>query len=680
MTDPASGADLVPSGRANRRRILQLAGICAAGLLYVAGGLVYRQAIQHQAIEDQHERQIRHAILIPGSRGRIFDRNGFELVDNRVRWSVTVDLGKLRPQIIREQRRLLAQERAAWRAPGAYRPDYDKLRDQARVNVIQLQLDKVNRALSTPRAQADFRVSPAALARHLRERRASPFPAIEDLADGERRPGERLARFMEQLPDDGILALRSEVVRSYPHGSLACHVLGHVRPSESNDPEAERDLRARLSAQHNLGASSFSVRPSARGVKGVESAFNRELGGTHGYLIIERNIAGEQRKVLASREPRQGAHVTLSIDLDIQRAAERALGPPADPNRPFLPGSAAMIDVATGEVLALASLPGFDPNKMTGRISQEDYDEVDAAGGWFNRATQGLYPPGSTFKIVTAIAGVRSGAVRHDEILDCGPFLMVGNRAFPEHTPEGYGPTDMEKMLIISCNVWNYIVGLRTGIDRLAAEARRLGLADPLLVSAFDGRPEYAETARGMIIPTPEYKRRRHAGEWSPGDTANTSIGQGYLLTTPLHMAAMMASIAQGRTRTNLTLIHDPGRELVHPGAEPLGLTAAQRRALLDGLTRCVEEGTGGPMRIPGLSVAAKTGTSEYFNEGRKAHLAWAVGFAPAENPRVAFAVCIEGEDMSSWGGATAGPVAREMLLAWARRAMPAVVPAEPAR
>ena len=141
-----------------------------------------------------------------------------------------------------------------------------------------------------------------------------------------------------------------------------------------------------------------------------------------------------------------------------------------------------------------------------------------------------------------------------------------------------------------------------------------------------------------------------------------------------------MASIAKGRTRTNLTLIHDPGRDLVHAGAEPLGLTPAQRRALMDGLTRCVEEGTGGPMRIPGLTVAAKTGTSEYFNDGRKAHLAWAVGFAPAENPRVAFAVCIEGEDMSSWGGATAGPVAREMLLAWARREMPSVVPAEPAR
>ena len=659
----------MPSGRANRRRILQLAAIFSAGLLYVAGGLVYRQAIQHQAIEGQHERQIRHAILVPGSRGRIFDRNGFELVDNQVKWSVTLDLGKLRGPIIREQRRLLAEERAAWRLPGPHRPDHDKIRERARINVIQQQLDRVNRALSTPRAPVDFRVSPTLLARHLRERRSSPFAAIEDLAAGERNPGERIARFLEQLPEDGLLALRGEVVRTYPHGSLACHVLGHVRPSESADPSAERDLRGQLALAHNLGGAGFSVRPSARGVKGIEASFNGTLAGTHGYLIIERNIAGEQRKVLASREPRQGAHVTLSLDLGIQKAAEAALSPPADPNLPFLPGSAAMVDIATGEILALASLPGFDPNKMTGRISQEDYDEVEAAGGWFNRATQGLYPPGSTFKIVTAIAGVRSGAVRHDEVLDCGPYLLVGNRAFPEHVPEGYGPTDLEKMLIISCNVWNYMVGLRTGIDALAAEATRLGLAEPLLVSTVDGRPEYAETAKGMVIPTPAYKRRRAAGDWSPGDTANTSIGQGYLLTTPLHMAAMMASVAGNRTRTSLTLVHDPGRELIHPGAQPLGLTAAQRRALVDGLVRCVEEGTGGPIRIEGLSIAAKTGTSEYFNEGRKAHLAWAVGFAPAENPRVAFAVCIEGEDMSSWGGATAGPVAKAMLEAWMRGA-----------
>ena len=333
-----------------------------------------------------------------------------------------------------------------------------------------------------------------------------------------------------------------------------------------------------------------------------------------------------------------------------------------------------MVDVATGEILALASYPGFDPNLMTGRISQDAYDEIESAGGWLNRATQGLYPPGSTFKIITAIAGMKSGAVGPSEAIDCGPSLLVGNRAFPEHISEGYGPTDVEKMLIVSCNVWNYTVGLRMGIDRLAAEAERLGLAERLLVSPMDGRSEYAETSRGMVIPTPAYKRRRGDGEWSLGDTANTSIGQGYLLTTPLHMAAMMASIARNETRTVLTLIHDPGRELAHAGSKSLGLTPLQRRALLDGMTRCVEEGTATPVRIPGLAIAAKTGTAEYFKDGRKAHLAWTVGFAPADNPRVAFAICIEGEDMSSWGGATAGPVARRMLEAWLRPLRPDLV------
>ena len=668
MSSP--GVDLVPSGRSNRRRILQLAGVIVVGLIYVCGGLVWRQSIQSAELTNQHERQIRYAIILPGSRGRIYDRNGFELVDNRVKWSVTVDLGKLRPHLIREQRRLIALERATWKQPTAYRPDLETIRTQARINVIQAQLDRVNRALTTPTRRADFRVNAVHLERHLRDRRSTPFAAIEDLELGEPRSGERIARFFEQLPPDDILAARSEVVRTYPHGTLACHLLGHVRPADTHNPDELVALRRDLVAEFNLGTSSFSVWPSSRGIMGIEASFNDVLAGGYGWRVIERSISGEQRKLVKAQEPRKGANVNLSIDLIIQRAAERALSASTDPNIPVLPGSAAMVDVRTGEVLALVSTPGFDPNLMTGRISQATYDEIGSEGGWFSRATQGLYPPGSTFKVITAIAGLRTGDVRHNEVINCGPYLMVGGREFPEHIEGGYGPTDLEKMLIVSCNVWNYIVGLRTGIEALAAESRRFGLSTRLLISPEDGRAEYNETVRGLV-PDAKYKRERGMGAWTSGDTANTSIGQGYLLVTPLHMAAVMASIARNETRTDLTLIKTPHHEGGHRDSEPLGLTPSQRRALLDGLVRCVEEGTGGPMRIAGLSIAAKTGTSEYYKDGKKAHLAWAIGFAPAERPEVAFSVCIEGEDMTSWGGATAGPVARAMLQAWLRQTRP---------
>jgi penicillin-binding protein 2 len=658
----------IPSGRSHRGRILQQAGVAAVGFVLLAAGLGVRQLVQSEHYQVQHERQVRHALLTPAPRGRIYDRNGFVLADNRVKWSVTLDLGKLRGAIRAEQRRLIAAERAASPAPSLYRPDIEKVLAEARRIVAQRHLDRVNRALGEPGRPAAFRVNEAALARHIRDRRAFPFPLIPDLRLEGEEPDRRLARFVEQLPfgSEEPLEVLHEVVRDYPEGELAAHVLGHVKAADPGDSPAETELRRQLAARHNLGGNSFSLAPGTRGAGGIEQAFDDTLAGHPGYQVLERNIAGERQAVLEQAKPRQGTHLNLSLDLRVQRAAEAALRGVRDGNGIPLPGSAALVDIGTGEVLALASTPAFDPNQMSGRVSQEYYDSVDERGGWLNRATQGLYPPGSTFKLVTAIAGLRTRAVRHDEVIDCGPGLLVGNRVFPEHTSGGYGPTDLEKMLIVSVNVWNYIVGLRVGPQALAAEARRLGLADPLLVSAHDGKPETRQVSRGMVVPDPAYKRRRGHGSWTQGDTANFSIGQGYLLTTPLHMAALTASVAANRTRTNLTLLADPGRGSLTHGGEPLGLTAAERRAFLDGMTRCVDEGTAGPIAVAGLAIAAKTGTAEYPKDGAKAHLAWAVGFAPANRPRVAFVVCIEGEDMTSWGGATAGPVARAMLAAWA--------------
>lgn len=673
-----SGATLVPSARSNRGRILKLLLIAAAGALYLVLGLVYRQVIQGDFFVDQHERQIRHATILPGSRGRIYDRNGYILADNQVRWSVNVDLGRLRGPILREQRRLVAQARAA---NPSKRPDGEALLAQARLNVVQGLLDEVNRALSTRRKPVNLRVDAKALALHVRDRRGFPFPVIADLGTVEGDAAEKFARFVEQMPSDDILSLRHEIVRVYPYGETAAHVIGYVRERRDGDEAAgaasddspaakQADLRRRLAEQYNIGVNSFTNDRVLTGETGIELAFESVLAGTSGYQIWERNIQGYSRKLLGSMDPRQGTHLNLSIDIEIQREAERLLNQQSKAGLP-LAGAAIMIDVQSGEILALATVPGFDPNRMIGRVSSDYYDSVTDKGGWLNRATQGLYPPGSTFKLITAIAGLRGGAVRHDTVLDCGASLMIGNRAFPEHTPEGFGPTDLEKMLIISCNVWNYQVGLRTGIDRLSAEAARFGLDAPLLVSQVDGKPEFREVARNMIIPTPAIKLRREGSRWSEGDTANTSIGQGLMRTTPLHMAAFAASLARGETRTNLTLLLDPGAEAHHKGSEPIGLTRTQRQAILDGMTRCVEEGTAGPVRIPGLRIAAKTGTAEYQKDGQKAHLAWTLGFAPADNPRVAFVVCIEGEDMTSWGGATAGPVAKGMLLSWLKREMP---------
>jgi penicillin-binding protein 2 len=655
-----------------------------AGFTYVAIGLGYRQLFQSEDLTSQSDNQSQRVVIRPPSRGKIFDRNGYPLVDNRVRWSVKADLLALQPEFRREYLELLGKEKV--RFPDR-RPDYDQLQQTARLNVLNAWLTKIwfvidatnqktargtSKVKSTPNLHPEERmVHPDALRKHLAERRALKFPLIVDLAfpnSGQAvtpEEGNRaVARFIEQFPVEGPITLEAEMVRYYPHGSLAAHVLGYVRDSDqySNDLQDLETLEfGRLQKLRYTGK---------KGAEGIESTYNEVLSGRSGWELWTKTSSGYNKDLLRSNPPLQGAHVTLSLDTKIQKAAEAALAKIVDSQGKPLPAAAVMLDVNTGEILTLASQPSFDPNEMADRVTQAYFDKVNADGGWLNRSIQGLYPPGSTFKLVTAVAGMRNNKIDWDDILDCGPSYMVGGRAFPEHDPAGYGQVDLEKMLAVSCNVWNYQVGLRTGPEALAKEARRFGLDAPLLQKPPSpdnpSTTELPHPASRMVVPDRAYKLNQTGQPWADGDTANTSIGQGYLLTTPLHMACVAASIARGETRTTPTIIHDPGRDGVHAGAEPIGLTSPQLQALRDGMIRCVEEGTAKSVRIPGLPYAAKTGTSEYFKNHEKAHLAWIVGYAPADNPVVAFCVLVEGQlDTSTWGGKTAGPVARDMILAW---------------
>jgi len=523
-------------------------------------------------------------------------------------------------------------------------------------------------------APGERQVSVEELRKHLRERRALPFTLVSDLAfpgasqaQSPEEGSRSVARFIEQFPVEGPIRLESDNVRTYPYGALASHVLGYVKDTDQL-PENVNDISdVRIEALQKLHYTGKT------GAAGVELTYNHVLSGKSGWELWSKTSSGYNQTRLKYSEPAQGSHVFLSLDYRIQQAAESGLAKIRDSQGKLLPAAAVMLDVHSGEILALASQPTFDPNRLADRVSTAYYEEVEAAGAWLNRATQGLYAPGSTFKIVTAIAGMRKKVVDWDDVLECGAFYRVGNRDFPEHEPVGFGDVNVDKMLAISCNVWNYQVGLRTGIEALSAEARRFGLDSPLLNTVSDvetgGQPMTElpfAASRGLVVPDREYKQRIKAGPWNDGDTVNLSIGQGYLLTTPLHMACLAASVARGETRTTPSIIHDVRRDGRHQGAEPIGLSKAQLDAIYGGMVRCVEEGTARSARIPGLPYAGKTGTAEYFKKGEKAHLAWMIGFAPADNPVVAFAVLVEGQlDTNTWGGKTAGPVAKEMLEAW---------------
>ena len=677
---------VLPSTPVDRLRLYGVFFFFFAGFLYVIGGLVYRQLIQSNDLKEQSDTQSRRVVLRPPARGRIYDRNGFPLVDNRARWSVKADLASLQKEFRAEYLRLLAAEKAR----EAVSIDREKLMEDARVRVLQGWLNKVwfvidetNRntkgrksvAKLTPvTAPAERQINIDELRKHLRERRALPFTLVNDLAfpgtgqaltadDGTK----SVARFIEQFPVEGPIRLDQDNVRTYPYGAMAAHVLGYVKDTDTLPDNVDDISEVRVESMQKLRYTGKT------GAAGVELSYNHILSGRSGWELWSKTSSGYNQTRLKFSEPEQGSNVMLSLDYRIQQATESGLTKLKDPQGNLLPAAAVMIDIHTGEILALASQPSFDPNRLADRVSSKYYDEIEKSGGWLNRTTQGLYPPGSTFKVITATAGMRKKVVDWDEILDCGPFFRVGNRDYPEHEPVGYGEVNLDKMLAVSCNVWNYQIGLRTGIEALAAESRRFGLDAPLLQTVSDmetaGQPmtelPYA-ASRGLVVPDRAYKLRIGAGAWNDGDTANLSIGQGYLLTTPLHMACVAASIARGETRTVPSIIHSKERTGRHVGAEPIGLNADQLDALRGGMLRCVEEGTARVARIPGLPYAGKTGTSEYFKKGEKAHLAWMIGYAPADNPVVAFAVLVEGQtDTNTWGGKTAGPVAKEMLETW---------------
>lgn len=681
--------EALPSTPLTKPRLYLVFALFAVGFAYVSIGLGLRQLIQDSDLKAQYETQSRRIVLRPPSRGVIYDRNGYVLVENRIRWSIKADLLALQPEI---HRKYLAKIKAERARGGVI--EYDKLQEEARVDVLQGWLDRVwyvideaqngkRGAATKPRPlrtddQPERRVDKAELRKHLRERRALPYTLVTDLAfpgtERALRPeeGQRtIARFIDQFPVNGPISLQSDIVRSYPHGSLAAHVLGYVKDTDEL-PEKVNEL-ADLPTD-NLQKLQYTGK---KGAAGIEQTFDPVLKGMSGWELWTKTSSGYNKELVASNPAQQGSAVKLSLDRDIQCAAERALAQIKDSKGELLPAAAVMLDVYTGEILAMASQPTFDPNRLADRVTQVYFDEVDGKGGWMNRAIQGLYAPGSTFKVITAIAGMRNHVIDWDDILECGPSYRVGSRDFPEHDPAGYGEVNLEKMLAVSCNVWNYMVGLRVGPERLANEARRFGLDTPLLTHVSDlvNASPYElpyPASRTLVVPDAAYKRRIGAGAWTDGDTANSSIGQGYILTTPLHMACVAASVARGETRTTPSIIHDVGRDGRHVGSEPIGLSPQQMAALRSGLERCVTEGTARSVRIPELPYAAKTGTSEYFKNGEKAHLAWIIGYAPADNPAVAFCVLVEGQlDTSTWGGKTAGPVARDMLTTWARKAEP---------
>ncbi len=616
-------------------RLWVIAALFAAMLVTLACGLAFRQVVMKDYYDKLQERQNHRRILQSAPRGNIYDRHGKLLVGNRSLFSAVVYLNELRPEFRKAYIECVRQAREDLeklpedRRENA-RIDRNELQWQARERVVQKYLDEANRITGRDEAlnQRQFR-------KHYRENLVLPYPLLSDLT------GEQYARLTAQVSPESPLQVYTEHARYYPYGALGFHVLGYAsRTTEMPNEEMPGD---------NLRTYAFK---GSTGRSGIEYMFDSRLSGQNGGEIWMVDPSGFQYELVNRQVPKQGEPLTTSLDLEIQKIAEHALE--------GRKGAVVAIEVQTGEILACASSPTHDLNELSPSFSQRLFDEISEKGAWINRAVNGVYPPGSTFKVVTALAGVRSGEVDEHTLSDCIGYYRVGSRVFKCNRHWGHGLINLVDALAKSCNVFFYEAGVRVGIDKLAAEARRFGLDKKTGIGLM-------EESSYMIVPDPAWKRRTQNGEgWATGDTVNVSIGQGFLRLTPLQMACFAASFARGETRTQPTLIHDATRDASHidHGAQPIGLPPDKYQLILDGMERSAENGTSRLAKIPNVRMAGKTGTAQVRVDGVPLTLAWFMGFAPVENPQIAVIVMIEGVDPSDayQGGTTAAPVGGALI------------------
>ncbi len=405
---------------------------------------------------------------------------------------------------------------------------------------------------------------------------------------------------------------------------------------------------------------------------GVEKAFEPFLRGQRGGRQVEVNAAGQVVAVLKTVGARPGNNIYLTIDQALQQKAETLLK--------GLAGAVIAMDPQTGEILALASAPAFDQNDFVNGMTQKQWESLisNPYRPMENKAIQGEYAPASTYKIVTAIAGLEEGVIDEKTTFHCPGYYQYGDRAFRCWEKKGHGNVNVVEALAVSCDVFFYQVGQKLGADRLAHYARSCGLEKPTGINLD-------QEATGLI-PTTTWKKQRTGIAWQGGETLSVAIGQGYNLVTPLQMLVLTSAVANGGKRYKPLILKSiettEGEVLIQSQSQVKGLLPAGKKTMeiiQKGLWRVVnaDQGTAGNARVKGIAVSGKTGTVQVVSrkddedsqeterpDHLKAH-AWFLAYAPSDDPRIAVVVLIEhGES----GAVTAAPIAREIIKTYLKK------------
>ena len=439
---------------------------------------------------------------------------------------------------------------------------------------------------------------------------------------------DQYAAISVRLPDLPGVAPSQGFSRHYPAGATVGHLLGYVGAATAEDYKANKDP--------------LLITPGFKlGKDGLEKAFDRHLTGKAGAKRVEVTARGKIVRELTTRQDTPGNSIKLTIDAGLQEYAGRRLATQS--------GSVVVIDCQNGDVLALASMPSFDPNSFSDGISHLEYEMLskDDHVPLRNKTLQGLYPPGSTVKPMVALALLEAG-IGPQETVSCGGAIRVGNTLFHCHKRRGHGSLNMRGAIAQSCDIYFYQMAQRIGMDRIASMARRVGMGQK-----FD--LPFPSQSYGTV-PDPAWKEKKYDQKWQVYDTVNATIGQGYMLINPLQMAVMAARLATGK-QLMPNFIHNARR----PEPATVGATEEHLVVIRDAMNAVVNGGgTGGAARssIPGVMIAGKTGTAQVRritmaeraggvrgNAGLPFKLrdhALFQGFAPFDNPRYAIACIIE--------------------------------------
>jgi penicillin-binding protein 2 len=481
---------------------------------------------------------------------------------------------------------------------------------------------------------------------------------------------DEMAMIEVNAPDLPGIVVDAGTTRHYPYGSKMAHIIGYVAPPNEADV-ADDPL---------LGLPGLRI-----GRAGVEKYHDLGLRGRAGAVQLEVNAVGRVIRELDRQEGMTGEDVGLTLDAGLQEAVLTSLGDES--------ASAVVLDCRNGEVLAMATNPSFDPSVFNSGVSQAQWLEwtKDRRTPLINKATSGLYAPGSTFKMAVALAGLESRAITPADRIGCPGFLDLGDTRFHCWRKGGHGMLDLRGGLKNSCDVYFYEVARRTGIDRIAAMAHRMGLGVELELDLPGQRPG--------LIPTRDW-RMSHGHAWNIGDTVVSGIGQGFIQVTPLQLATYASRIASGRlVQPHLTRklagVMQPG---VQPGDWPvLGMPEKLLHIVRDGMWAVVNE-TGGTAPLarladPQVQMAGKTGSAQVRRVSRELResghfnsekLPWEyrphalfVCYAPYDMPRYAVSVVIE---HGNAGAAAAAPLARDIMTATLRRDPANRTEAPPAR